>query len=146
MYVAEPASFPTAQVERLTGIGAKTLHFWDRSGFLSPSLMQAHGTGSRRIYSFRDLVALRVAAQLRDAGISLQALRKVVVALHDIRGLENPLAETYLVTNGHDVYEKIGGDLASVWQQPGQQAWAFVLDLHAIVAELQRQSALVHTA
>ena len=134
--MAEPEGFSTAQVERLTSIGAKTLHFWDRSGFLSPSVVQAHGTGSRRIYSFRDLVALRVAGQLRDAGISLQSLRKVVSALRDMHGLEQPLAETYLVTNGHDVFEKHGDDVMSVLRQPGQAMFSFVIDLSRTVEAL----------
>ena len=137
--MGEPEGFSTAQVERLTGIGAKTLHFWDRSGFLSPSIVGAHGTGSRRIYSFRDLVALRVAAQLRDAGISLQSLRKVVATLHEIHGLEQPLAETYLVTNGHDVFASNGNELMSVLRQPGQEAWAFVVDIHAVVTKLKHE-------
>ncbi|WP_242968520.1 helix-turn-helix domain-containing protein [Sulfobacillus sp. hq2] len=135
----ELEGFTTAQVERLTRIGAQTLHFWDRSGFLSPSVVQAHGTGSRRIYSFRDLVALRVAAQLRDAGISLQSLRKVVTVLHAMHGLDQPLEERFLVTNGHDVFEKQGDELMSVLRQPGQGAWAFIVDIHAVVTELQRE-------
>lgn len=130
--------YTTAQVERLTGIGAKTLHFWDRSNFVSPSLMQAHGTGSRRIYSFRDLVALRIAAQLRDAGISLQSLRKVVAALHAMYGLEQPLAETYLVTNGHDVFEKHGEDVMSVLRAPEQAYFSFVIDLSRTVDTLRQ--------
>ena len=136
-HVVESEGFSTAQVERLTGIGAKTLHFWDRSRFLSPSVVQAHGTGSRRIYSFRDLVALRVAAQLRDAGISLQSLRKVVTALREIHGLEQPLAETFLVTNGHDVLERHGDELMSVLRQPGQSMFSFVIDLSRTVETLR---------
>ena len=133
----EPEGYSTAQVERLTGIGAKTLHFWDRSGFLSPSVVEAHGTGSRRIYSVRDLVGLRVAAQLRDAGISLQSLRKVVSAMREMRGLEQPLAETYLVTNGRDVFERRGDDLMSVLRQPGQATFTFVIDLARTVQTLR---------
>ena len=133
--------FSVAQVERLTGIGSKTLHFWDRSHFLSPSIVQAHGTGSRRIYSFQDLVALRVAAQLREAGISLQSLRKVVAALRELRGLDQPLAETYLVTNGHDVFAKRGTELLSLLKQPGQQHWAFIIDLTGTVSALKKDVA-----
>jgi DNA-binding transcriptional MerR regulator len=81
--------YSVSQVERLTGINRKTLHFWDRTGFLSPSVRAAHGTGSRRLYSFRDLVALKVAAQLRDAGVSLQSLR-IVAAGRDLPGDGRP--------------------------------------------------------
>lgn len=144
--MTRPEGFSTAQVEHLTGINAKTLHFWDRSGFLSPSLVQAHGTGSRRVYSFRDLVALRVAAQLRDAGISLQSLRKVVAVLRDMRSLENPLAETYLITNGHDVFEKRGDEVMSVLRQPGQSVFSFVIDLTRTVEQLQADIRQTQTA
>ncbi len=135
----ELEGFSTAQVEQLTGIGAKTLHFWDRSGFLSPSVVRAHGTGSRRIYSFRDLVALRVAAQLRDAGISLQSLRKVVSTLRKMHGLEQPLAETYLVTNGCDILEKQGSEVMSALREPGQTFFSFVIDLSRTVEALHTE-------
>ena len=128
--------FSTAQVERLTGVGAKTLHFWDRSGFLSPSLVRARGTGTRRIYGFRDLVALRVAAQLRDAGISLQALRAIVASLRNLRALEQPLAETYLVTDGTDVFQRCGDEVMSVLRRPGQLSFTFVIALSRTVDEL----------
>lgn len=136
--------FSVAQVKQFTGVGSKTLHFWDRSGFLSPSVQGAQGTGTRRVYSFRDLVALRVAAQLRDAGISLQSLRKVVAVLSEMRGLEQPLAETYLVTNGHDVFERRGEAVLSLLRQPGQPVFSFVIDLSRTVSALRE--ALEHDA
>lgn len=129
--------FSVSQVERLTGVNRKTLHFWDHSGFLSPSIVQAHGTGSRRIYSFRDVVALRVTAQLRETGISLQSLRMVVDRLRTMHGLEHPLAETYLVTNGHDVFERRGDEVMSVLRAPGQVMFAFVIDLTRTVNALR---------
>jgi len=138
--------FSSSQVEQLTGIGVKTLHFWDRSGFLSPSVGQAHGSGSRRIYSFQDLVALRVAAQLREAGISLQALRKIVAVLRDMQGLDHPLSEAFLVTNGRDVYVKRGADLVSVLRQRDQLYWAFVIDVGKTIRALRRDIDALHSA
>lgn len=131
--------FSVAQVERLTGLGSKTLHFWDRSHFLSPSVEQAHGTGSRRIYSFHDVVALRITAQLRSAGISLQSLRKVVTTLQAMHGLDRPLVQTFLVTNGCDVFAKQGEELLSLLKQPGQPHWAFVVDLSGTVGHLKKE-------
>jgi DNA-binding transcriptional MerR regulator len=111
--------FSVSQVERLTGINRKTLHFWDHSGFLSPSLQPAHGAGSRRRYSFRDVVALRVAAQLRDAGISVQHLRRIVDRIRQWEQLEKPLAETYLVTDGVEVWERRGEELLAWLRRTG---------------------------
>jgi len=138
--------FSVSQVERLTGVNRKTLHFWDHSGFLSPSTVQAHGTGSRRIYSFRDVVALRVTAQLRETGISLQSLRMVVDRLRTMHGLEQPLAETYLVSNGHDVFERRGDEVMSVLRALGQACFAFVIDLSRTVDTLRESIQNSHSA
>lgn len=117
--------------------------FWDRSGFLSPSVQAAHGTGSRRLYRFRDVVALRVAVQLRKAGVSLQSLRVVTDRLRARTDLESPMAGTYLVTDGTDVWERRGDDLVSALCQPGQGFFAFVIDLPQTVrtvwAELRQE-------
>jgi DNA-binding transcriptional MerR regulator len=80
--------FTAKQVVALTGVPYKRLDSWANSGFLMPSLAEADGTGSRRLYSFQDLIALRTAKILRDAGISLQGLRKVMHFLRDTRRLE----------------------------------------------------------
>lgn len=130
--------FTVSQVERLTGVNRKTLHFWDRTGFLSPGIQAAHGTGSRRQYSFRDLVALRVAAQLRAAGISLQSLRVVMDRLRTRNDLESPLAETYLVTDGTEVWERRGDDLMAVLRRPGQGFFTFVIDVPKTVRAVRQ--------
>lgn len=64
----------------------------------------ARGTGSQRRYSFDDLIALRVAHSLRDAGISLQALRRVAAQVRQ-RTSHPSSANTLLATDGSDVYE-----------------------------------------
>jgi DNA-binding transcriptional MerR regulator len=128
--------FLIGQVERFTGVDRRTLDFWDKSGFIVPSLQQGAGRGSQRLWSFDDLVALKVAAQLRALGVSLQALRKVATYL---RGRTPPasFANTYLVSNGVDVFERRGDELISTLRQPGQAAFAWVVDLGAVVEELQ---------
>src|SRR5205823_4600908 len=100
--------FTTSQAARLAGLKYATVDYWDRTGFLSPSVAPATGKGSDRLYAFQDLVALRVARELRAAGVSLQCLREVVQFLRDQRGVECPLAESYLVTDGKDVYVRDG--------------------------------------
>jgi DNA-binding transcriptional MerR regulator len=135
-----------AETVALSGVNPKTLHYWDRSGFLGPSVQEAHGTGSRRRYSFRDLVALRVAHDLRERGVSLQGLRRVVEFLRSMEGLEQPLAETYLVTDGTDVFIRRGDVAISALRQPGQHYLAFVLDLSQAVGELHAQVAALRRA
>ena len=63
--------FSTSQAARLTGLSSRQLDHWDRKGFLKPSLEAARGYGSRRRYSFADVVRLRVAARLRSSGVGL---------------------------------------------------------------------------
>jgi DNA-binding transcriptional MerR regulator len=125
--------YSVSDIERLTGVSRKTLHAWDRTGFLSPSVQSARGTGSRRLYSFQDVVAIRVVSQLRAAGVSLQALRRVVDRVRVLAQRDHPLAETYLVSDGVDVYERRGAALLSWLRQPRQTVWAFVIDVPSVV-------------
>ena len=134
-------AFTSGQACRFTGVPYRRLDYWASSGFLSPSAQAAEGTGTWRGYTFRDLVQLRVAKRLRDAGISLQGLRKVQQRLQQERQLEAPLAATYLVTNGRDVFEvKHGKDAVwSLLQAPGQRGFPWVvLDLSHTVADVRQ--------
>jgi len=133
-------AFTSGQACRLTGVPYRRLDYWASSGFLSPSAQAADGTGTWRGYTFVDLVQLRVAKRLRDAGISLQGLRTVQERLRQEHTLEAPLAQTYLLTNGRDVFEvKRGRDeVWSMLRQPGQRSFPWViLDLSQTVAEVR---------
>ncbi|MGH9293018.1 MAG: MerR family transcriptional regulator [Acidimicrobiales bacterium] len=70
--------FRGPQVCKIVGITYRQLDHWDRSGLLSPSLSAAKGSGSQRVYSYRDVVELRVIKQLLDAGVTLQRARRAV--------------------------------------------------------------------
>lgn len=79
------------------------LDYWVRSGFFRPSVEEASGKGSDRTFSFRDVVALKVAQRLRTAGVSLQSLRAAVQRILGLSGLDSAseaLAATYLVLSG----------------------------------------------
>jgi DNA-binding transcriptional MerR regulator len=129
------------QVASLSGVPYRTVDYWASSGFIEPSVQAAQGKGQWRGYSFRDIVQLRVAKRLRDAGISLQGLRKIKERLQKERQLEAPFTEMYLVTNGHDVYEVRRGKDAvwSLLQAPGQRSFPWViLDLSHTVADVRQ--------
>lgn len=79
------AGFSTARAARLTRLSPRQLDYWDRRGFLVPSLARAEGYGSARRYSFADLVRLRVAARLRAAGLGLERIQQ---AVHTLRRLD----------------------------------------------------------
>jgi DNA-binding transcriptional MerR regulator len=128
--------FTTAQATRLTGINTQTLHYWDSSGFLSPSIQRPSGTGSRRIYSLQDLLALRVARELRNAGLSLQSLRRVVKNLRKLKDVKEPMSELFLATDGKEVYFRDGEGLVGALRQPGQGLLFQVIDLTRTISEL----------
>lgn len=138
-------AFTSGQACRLSGVAYRTLDYWASSGFIPPGGQETEGKGSWRGYTFRDIVQLRVAKRLRDAGISLQGLRKVQQRLKQEHALEAPFAETYFVTNGRDVFDvKRGKDAVwSLLQQPGQRSFPWViLDLSQTVTEVREAVAV----
>jgi DNA-binding transcriptional MerR regulator len=135
--------FPLAVAARLAGLTAKTLCNWSDTGFLSASI-PAKRRGVSRCYTFRDVVALRVAAELREGGVTLQKLRKVVDYLRARDGLSatEVLARTNLVTKGEEVYE-VAGDVTlyevTLHVPSGQRVMGFyVIPLDQVVSEVQR--------
>jgi DNA-binding transcriptional MerR regulator len=84
-------------------ISYRQLDYWARTGLVVPSVRDASGSGTQRLYSFRDMVVLKVVKRLLDAGVSLQNIRKAIEALRS-RGAED-LAEITLISDGTTVYE-----------------------------------------
>jgi DNA-binding transcriptional MerR regulator len=127
------------EAAKLAGLSLERLMDWQKSGFLQASI-RAPRRGSTRFYTFADLVALRVAVELRDAGVSLQMLRKVVSYLRQREGLSatEVLAKTNLVTDGARVYELAKG--ATIQIPSGQLVVQLVtLPLDEVVSEVQRK-------
>ena len=85
------------------GITYRQLDYWARTGLVEPSVRAAHGSGSQRLYGFRDILVLKVVKRLLDSGISLQQIRAAVQHLRD-RGSDD-LAQVTLMSDGVSVYE-----------------------------------------
>jgi DNA-binding transcriptional MerR regulator len=85
------------------GISYRQLDYWARTTLVSPSVRNAEGSGTQRLYSFRDLVVLKVVKRLLDAGVSLQNIRRAIEALRS-RGVDD-LAGITLISDGTTVYE-----------------------------------------
>jgi DNA-binding transcriptional MerR regulator len=85
------------------GISYRQLDYWARTALVEPSVRAAHGSGSQRLYSFRDILVLKVVKRLLDTGISLQQIRAAVQHLRD-HGTED-LAQVTLMSDGVSVYE-----------------------------------------
>lgn len=88
---------------QVAGITYRQLDYWARTDLVKPSIRTARGSGSQRLYSFKDVLVLKIVKRLLDTGISLQNIRLAVDSLRD-RGV-NDLAELTLVSDGTTVYE-----------------------------------------
>jgi DNA-binding transcriptional MerR regulator len=140
--------FYAGEAANITGIPYRTIDNWARTGLITPSISEARGAGRSRLYSFKDLVALRVARELRDKGTSVQSLRKVIKLLRRT-GLDSPLAEGRLLVVGKDVaIVRSPDEIESVLSTPGQLYLnsGLVFDLRKPIADVQRQVALLRSA
>ena len=129
--------FGRKAVVDLTGVSGRQVDHWATTGVVRPSIRSAAGKGTRREYSFRDLVALKVAKRLREEGVSLQKIRKALVWLRrNFPEVKAPLAELRLVTDGETLF-LVDRDPSRIMDvlQGGQ--FVFSLALGEIIEELQ---------
>src|SRR5712672_4012656 len=85
---------------KIVGITYRQLDYWARTDLVRPSVCDANGSGTQRLYSYKDLVELRVIKQMLDAGIALQSARKAVESL---REFDEGLASVRVVIQGPNV-------------------------------------------
>jgi DNA-binding transcriptional MerR regulator len=71
------------QVCSIVGITYRQLDYWARTDLLRPSISEARGSGTQRLYSYRDLLELKVIKRLLDAGVSLKSARRAIECLRD---------------------------------------------------------------
>lgn len=88
---------------QVAGISYRQLDYWARTELVSPEIRGAEGSGTQRLYSFRDILMLKVVKKLLDAGISLQQIRTAIDHLR-ARGVQD-LSEVTLMSDGVSVYE-----------------------------------------
>ncbi|MBW8482804.1 MerR family transcriptional regulator [Actinomadura parmotrematis] len=107
------------------GITYRQLDYWARTGLVTPSVRAAQGSGSQRLYGFRDILVLKVVKRLLDTGVSLQQIRTAVTHLHD-RGVQD-LAQITLMSDGVSVYECTSADEVVDLLQGGQGVFGIAL-------------------
>ena len=84
------------------GITYRQLDYWDSSALVKPSVRGAAGSGSQRLYSFRDILVLKLVKRLLEAGVTLQQIRIAMAELHDA-GIKD-LAKITLISDGAKVF------------------------------------------
>jgi DNA-binding transcriptional MerR regulator len=119
-------SYTSKQTQEIAGITYRQLDYWARTGLVQPSVTSAAGSGSRRAYSYGDLVKLRIIKDLLDRGVGLQQIRDV------FRNHQNILGEDFaggrLVISGDEVLFMTSTDeLVALLLRPGQQALALIM-------------------
>jgi DNA-binding transcriptional MerR regulator len=103
---------------KIVGISYRQLDYWARTDLVRPSLADAAGSGSRRLYSYRDLLELRVIKSLLDAGIKLESVRQAFQYLRE--HVDTDIASAHLVISGSDVILCDGDQLIDVMRRGGQ--------------------------
>ncbi|MFV0315744.1 MAG: MerR family transcriptional regulator [Microthrixaceae bacterium] len=100
--------FSGRKTAEIVGISYRQLDYWARTDLVRPSLADARGSGSRRRYSYRDLLELKVIKQLLDAGLKLESVREVFAYLRESLGEDVTTAN--LVINGKNSVVVASGD------------------------------------
>jgi DNA-binding transcriptional MerR regulator len=100
---------------KIVGITYRQLDYWARTDLVRPSLADASGSGSRRRYSYRDLLELRMIKTLLDAGIKLESVRRVFAYLRE--HVSTDISSAHLVLNGSSVVLCEGDELIDVLRQ-----------------------------
>ena len=107
------------------GITSRQLDYWARTGLVEPTVRTAGGSGTQRLYSFRDVLLLKVIKRLLDAGVSLQQIRTAVHHLRE-RGTDD-LTRVTLMSDGASVYECRSPDEVIDLLQGGQGVFGIAI-------------------
>jgi DNA-binding transcriptional MerR regulator len=118
----------------IVGITYRQLDYWARTDLVRPSVVDASGSGSRRRYSYRDLLELKVIKTLLDAGIKLESVRTVFSYLREQLG-EDVASAQLVITGGTAVLVRDDDELVDVLKQ-GQFVMGSVLSLGGVQREV----------
>ena len=128
--------FRGPQVCKIVGLSYRQLDYWARTDLIRPSIADARGSGTQRLYSYRDLVELKVIKHLLDAGISLKTARTAIEYLREHLGEE--LASASLVINGsRSLLARSGDEVIDLVRQG--QGVLNILPLSGMIQELDSQ-------
>ena len=129
----EQAGFRGPQVCGIVGITYRQLDYWDRTGLSRPSLAKARGSGSQRLYSYRDLLELKVIKQLLDGGVNLRQARRAIECLRESVGEDLTSANLVIVGEG-SVLMRTGEEIIDLLR--GGQGVFNVVPLAGVVGQV----------
>lgn len=134
--------FSGRQAAEIVGITYRQLDYWARTDLLRPSAADAQGSGTRRVYTYRDLLELKVIKDMLDAGIKLASVRDVFDYLR--RQLDADIASAHLVVSGGSVVLCNGDELLDVVRNG--QGVLNVLPLRTVKADVDARILQIHRA
>ena len=133
-------TFSGSQAADVVGITYRRLDYWARTDLVRPSGTDASGSGSRRRYTYRDLLELRIIKQLLDAGIRLESIRNVFAYLRD--HVETEISAAHLVIDGSSVVLCNGDELIDVLRHG--QGVLNILPMDSVREQVDKQIVLLH--
>lgn len=132
--------FRGPQVCEIVGITYRQLDYWARTNLLRPSIADARGSGSQRVYSYRDLVELKVIKSLIDGGVSLQSARTAIDYLREHLG-EQLASVTFVIAGNTPILVSDDGELIDVVRRG--QGVLNILPLGPVVSDLDSKLLLL---
>jgi len=125
------------------GITYRQLDYWARTGLVEPSVRSATGSGTQRLYGFRDILVLKVVKRLLDSGVSLQQIRVAISHLRE-RGVQD-LAQITLMSDGASVYQCTSAEEVIDLVQGGQGVFGIAVgrvwrEVEGVLASLPSES------
>lgn len=130
-------NFNSKAVSKITGLSFRQIDYWDSTHFIKPTISEASGYGSVRLYSFNDLIQMRVAKTLIDKGITIQKIRKAISYLKkNMPQVEKPLSEMKFLTDGETIFVLTKGKKEIIYALESGQL-VFSISLGEIVESLK---------
>jgi len=130
----DQVGFRGPQVCSIVGITYRQLDYWDRTGLSRPSLAAARGSGSQRLYAYKDLLELKVIKQLLDGGVNLRQARRAIECLRESVGEDLTTANLVIVGEG-SVLVRTGEEIIDLLR--GGQGVFNVVPLAGVVGEVE---------
>ena len=135
----EEQGYRVPEVCRVTGITYRQLDYWARTGLVHPSIREAGGSGTQRLYSFQDLLELRIIKSWLDTGVALPRIRKVI---EHLREMGEPMTGVTLVSDGTTIYAADSPEAMVDLLKKGQGVFAIAVDgvRDGLEADLRKRS------
>ena len=133
-----PGLFTSGEVQKIVGLTQRQLGYWDDPSLARPHGRPAQGSGSRRLYTLLDVMRLKLILRLRQAGLSLQKIRRALLSLSNLADEPAPLAELEVVTDGHRILIRKSNEQLL---DPLARQYVLRLPLADLLAEIEKQVA-----